>query len=308
MKNIPCISITVAICTYNRADFLNNLLKHLLPQIRSYNNVELLIVNNNSSDNTGDVANTYARLYSQVKVHCCHVQGLSYARNLALQEAQGEWIGYLDDDAYPENDWLSQAIRIVNSGEYDAFGGVYYPWYKDGKKKWFEDSFESNSNWIDVKEEGRLRKGYFSGGNCFIKKRELLNVGGFPSSLGMSGKAIGYGEETYVQRLMALKGARLGFSSQLVIYHYTPLSKQTIRWACIRHFKYGESFWRIYQKPLTVSFLLKQCKVEVKETIRAVTSKRELRYFFLKRFYVAARFSRILGLIKGYVEMKWQNL
>lgn len=296
--------ISIVICTYNRADFLQNCLQQILPQLLQQPEVEILVINNNSTDNTSAVCATFTERYSQVRVLFCKEQGLSYARNYALSHAQGQWIGYLDDDAYPAPDWFEQALRLISSDEYDAFGGVYYPWYKDGKKSWFSDSFETNASWIEVKDEGRLRSSYFSGGNGFFKVSWLNYVGGFPTELGMNGKAMGYGEETYVQRLMALRGAILGFSHKLIIYHYTPLHKQSVVWSWRKHYAYGKSFWKIYQKPAVFRQLSFYCKNEIKATALSLKYASSQRQAITSKVYLAMRFARVFGLIRGYLEAK----
>lgn len=305
MKNSNDILISVVICTYNRAEFLENCLRHILPQVSKHAKVEVLIINNNSTDNTADVCSTFTDRYSQVSAFFCKEQGLSFARNYALSYAQGQWIGYLDDDAYPAVDWFEQALRLIEGDEYDAFGGVYYPWYKDGKKSWFSDSFETNASWIELEDEGRLRSGYFSGGNSFFKVSWLNDVSGFPTTLGMNGKSIGYGEETYVQRLMAIRGARLGFSRKLIIYHYTPLKKQSVLWSWRKHYAYGKSFWYIYQKPAVFKLLLLHCKNEIKATTILLEDTISEQRAMKCKVYVAMRFARVFGLIRGYLEAKW---
>lgn len=307
MYDVPCL-LSVVICTYNRASFLRLLLKSLVTQITEHQSVELLIIDNNSTDETGAIAAEFAQDFPFVRALFCRDQGLSFARNHALNEARGKWIAYIDDDAYTAPDWLSEGLRLIKEDKYDAFGGVYYPWYKDGKKSWFDDSFETNDSWIEVSVEGRLKRGYFSGGNCFFKICKLKAVKGFPTALGMNGKSVGYGEETYTQRLMAINGDTLGFSKRLIIHHYTPLDKQSIWWSCQRHVKYGQSFWIIYQKPLTYRMLYTLCKQEIVSTLQAIiVSKSKHKHIFC-HLYVAARFMRLAGFLKGFVLGKLSTL
>ena len=240
--------LTIAICTFNRADFLIECVKSIEPQLENHDDVELVIINNNSNDDTENISKNFQKENDKVKYYFCKEQGLSHARNCALDNSTAQWLAFIDDDAYASNDWLENLLRLIHENSYDAFGGVYHPWFKDGKKSWFLESYESNASWVRVKDEGRLKEGYFSGGNSAFKTEWLRDIGGFRSNLGMTGNKVSYGEETHIQRVMALKGAKLGFSHRLVIYHYTPLKKQSIRWRWKRNYISGKLFWDIFEK------------------------------------------------------------
>ncbi|NEO81534.1 glycosyltransferase, partial [Moorena sp. SIO4G3] len=104
------IDFTVAICTYNGETRLPQVLKRLLYQIKTDHFAwEILIIDNNSTDNTSKIVEEYQshpgaypiRYYFEPK------QGIAFARRRAIQESKGEYVGFLDDDNLPTSDWVS---------------------------------------------------------------------------------------------------------------------------------------------------------------------------------------------------------
>ncbi|MDZ8109988.1 MAG: hormogonium polysaccharide biosynthesis glycosyltransferase HpsE [Nostoc sp. DedQUE12a] len=107
--------VTVAIPTYNGAIRLPQILDKLVTQTGVQNlKWEILIVDNNSSDNTSEVIQNYQKLYGS-----CHLrysfekeQGAAFARLRAVREARGELIAFLDDDNLPAPDWLAEGYAF----------------------------------------------------------------------------------------------------------------------------------------------------------------------------------------------------
>jgi glycosyltransferase involved in cell wall biosynthesis len=308
--------LTVAICTYNRHYFLEKCLTELLPQVFDTQGVRVLVIDNNSTDNTAELVLAFQKQYLFLDYTFCHEQGLSFARNCALEKCQSIWLSFLDDDGYPEENWLDQNLKIIKSKKYDAFGGVYLPWFKDGKRSWFKGVYETNAFRMPQTDETRLAPGdsYFSGGNCSFNVEAILASGGFPLTLGMNGKVMGYGEEVAAQRSMAINGYVLGFSSQLVIHHYVPLSKQSIRWAWRREYYKGRDFWSIYSKPPILKNIILYTKVRFKESFnlsRNVISK----CFSIRHSesiknvcYEMSVWAGLIGLITGAFKIKISSL
>ena len=104
---------SVVICTYNGEHRLPILLDRLraqvIPQSLTW---EILIVDNNSHDQTAQCIHTYQQQWSasgSLRYVFEPRQGLAYARRCAMQLVTGEWVGFLDDDTLPSEDWVTQA-------------------------------------------------------------------------------------------------------------------------------------------------------------------------------------------------------
>ncbi|MCP6757932.1 MAG: hormogonium polysaccharide biosynthesis glycosyltransferase HpsE [Fischerella sp. CENA71] len=110
------VDFTVAIPTYNGEKRLPNVLEHLLNQTGVENlNWEIIIVDNNSSDQTAEVISHYQNNYNgkfTIKYFQEKEQGIAFARQRAVTEAKGDFIAFLDDDNLPANDWILQSYKF----------------------------------------------------------------------------------------------------------------------------------------------------------------------------------------------------
>lgn len=108
-----CIAFTVAIPTYNGETRLPKVLERLRSQVGTEDiSWEILIVDNNSSDNTAKVVEDFQENWLEsvpLKYSFEPEQGAAFARQRAVREAGGEFIGFLDDDNLPAPDWVMQA-------------------------------------------------------------------------------------------------------------------------------------------------------------------------------------------------------
>ncbi|MBC1300212.1 glycosyltransferase family 2 protein, partial [Nostoc sp. UCD122] len=101
---------------YNGATRLPKVLDKLLNQIGVEKlNWEIIIVDNNSSDNTSEIIQNYQKIYDidyRLRYFLEPKQGAAFARLRAVREAKGELIAFLDDDNLPDPDWLAQAYTF----------------------------------------------------------------------------------------------------------------------------------------------------------------------------------------------------
>ena len=231
MNSMPRPTLTVAVCTRNRAELLKECLDSVVSQIDSAKNVEVLVVDNGSTDGTAETCRAFEGRGFLFKYAFEPEPGLSRARNRAIAEANGEAIAFVDDDAVVCDGWLDVALENWKSGKYAAFGGPYDAWHRYGPPpEWFDDEWESN---LPDRANGPLGKDFFpTGGNCVISLEWCRGIGGFDTGLGMRGNKVAYGEESDFFRKMLEEGAVLGWVNELLIHH------------CVRPDKYG-FFWRI---------------------------------------------------------------
>ena len=130
--------VTVAICTRNRAPFLQRAIDSVLPQLTPES--ELLLVDNTSTDDTPQII---ARAATQPQVRALREDqlGISAARNTALLNADGKYVIYLDDDARAEPGWLQayeNFFRAPPLGTIAVVGGAVFPDYAAAPPKWFD--------------------------------------------------------------------------------------------------------------------------------------------------------------------------
>lgn len=246
MHDRPVPVLTVVICTYNREQLLSECLQSLFDQNCGPDQFRILVVDNNSEDGTAALATRLSCVHENLRLTHEPRQGLSHARNKGLRESETNWVAFLDDDAKAGPGWVARILEIISWGRFDAFGGPYLPWYRDGKTAWYRDEYGSNLAWMPYRHTSDLAAGFFSGGNAAYHRTAALSAGGFPTDFGMCGNTLGYGEENRLQQSLRDHGLRLGFDPDLVIYHLVPLRKQTLRWFRDRKYTEGRDYLRMH--------------------------------------------------------------
>ncbi|HAX77149.1 MAG TPA: glycosyl transferase [Cyanobacteria bacterium UBA11372] len=145
------IDLTVAIPTYNGQSRLPKMLERLENQIGTEQiSWEILIVDNNSKDDTAKVIQEY-----QAKVPIRYSfeaeQGAAFARLRAVREAKGELIGFLDDDNLPAPDWVAQAYSFAQ--KYPKAGAFSGQIHGDFEVK-PPENFERIQAFLAIREHG----------------------------------------------------------------------------------------------------------------------------------------------------------
>ena len=214
------IKLSIAICTYNRPELLKHCLDAIHPQI--IEGTELLVIDN-GSESVKDLVSTFR----DVRYLRESQTGLSFARNRAIDEANGDVVLYLDDDALADPNLVQTALDA--SDRYEVFGGVYIPWYHFGQPKWYKESYASNR--LPYTQDQALSQGEYLSGGIFAVKRDLLNrYKGFNTELGMIGMKVGYGEESDLQDRMRKDGIALIYIPNLIIQHVVAPYKLKVQW------------------------------------------------------------------------------
>ena len=102
--------ISVVVPVYNVSDYLHFAMDSLKKQ--TYQNFEIILVNDGSTDNSPQLCEEYAKQYENVSVFHKENGGLSDARNLGVSKASSEWIFFLDPDDYLE-DYTLELSRSI---------------------------------------------------------------------------------------------------------------------------------------------------------------------------------------------------
>ena len=108
--------LSVIVPVYNAEVFLGACLDSLISQ--TYRPLEIILVNDGSTDSSLDICRTYAERYESVKVVTIKNSGAPAARNEGLKAAAGEYIGFADADDVLERDMLEYLVR--GAEEYSA--------------------------------------------------------------------------------------------------------------------------------------------------------------------------------------------
>lgn len=137
------MKITIAICTYNRARLLRTTLETLTALVEPEEaGWAVLVVDNNSTDATPDVLDAFeGRL--PLRAVREERQGLSHARNRAVEEMEGDYVIWLDDDVKVTEPWLAAYARAFRQHPEAAFfGGPILPWFEGTPPEWLRIHFD----------------------------------------------------------------------------------------------------------------------------------------------------------------------
>ena len=115
------LSISVAVITFNRAEWLKDALSSLTRQIRLPD--EVVVVDNGSKDHTKDVVLSF-RDRLNIKYVYEPIRGIPHARNTAIRNAIGDIIASIDDDCVADENWLKQIeIPFIKDPNIGVVGG-----------------------------------------------------------------------------------------------------------------------------------------------------------------------------------------
>lgn len=103
--------ITVIVPVYNGQRYLNECVDSILQQ--DYSNIELILVNDGSTDNSGNIIDDYANKDSRVKAIHQKNAGVSASRNNALNKSEGEYVCLVDQDDYISKDYISYLYNLI---------------------------------------------------------------------------------------------------------------------------------------------------------------------------------------------------
>ena len=114
------VKLSIIVPVYNVADYLAKCLDSLLSQDLSQDEYEIIVVNDGSTDNSGDIAQKYADKYANITLINQTNQGLSGARNTGIKHANGEYIQFVDSDDYIEKNVLGGLMKQVEKDDLDV--------------------------------------------------------------------------------------------------------------------------------------------------------------------------------------------
>jgi len=227
------MTLSIIICSYNRASYISDALTSLYVQSSGLDNFEVIIVDNNSTDNTKEVyaqwrqtnTNGQFTFISETK------QGASFARNTGAAIAKGEWVCFMDDDAVATPNYVENILKhIHHQPEVVGFGGRIIPKYIPSEPKWmsyYVSSLVGNFDYSPTAcafENGK----YPLESNMILKKSVYIQIGGFNVNLpGVVGtlRIGGEGKELFY-KIIAL-GHTIYYDPSICVHHVVEVKKLT---------------------------------------------------------------------------------
>ncbi len=166
--------ISIIIPIYNSEPYIEKCLDSITKQ--TYKDLELICVDDNSTDNTPSMLRDFANKDSRIKIITNDAtKGISESRNKGLEVARGEWIMFVDSDDWMELDCCLQAMEIARQSKADT---VMWCYVREFETKSLPKVFETKKRIWEGKEVGHLRRRMFGPYHEELSRPDLLDAWG----------------------------------------------------------------------------------------------------------------------------------
>lgn len=132
--------INVCICTFKRPHFLKRLLLKLKKQVTDFLfTYSIIVVDNDSNKSAEQLVHSFCNLSTfdiEIKYFVENEQNISLARNKAVGNSSGDFIAMIDDDEFPENNWLLELFKAYFNYNVDGVLGPVLPYYEIQPPAW----------------------------------------------------------------------------------------------------------------------------------------------------------------------------
>lgn len=256
-ERVPKIS--VLICTYNRAAFLADTLRALAEAPTPLGtDVEILVVDNNSTDDTAAVVSAVAALSPRpIRYALERRQGKSFALNHGLELVTGDVIALTDDDVLISSEWLTRIAGVFESRDVTfVFGKVLPRWgevpppellTRRGRDMWGPLALVDYGDDAVEYDEGSVEfRPLPIGANLAFRREAVRRVGGWRTDLGKVNNTLISGEDHEIFYRLHRAGLYRGFyDPELVVRHYVPAQRLTRRYFRRWFFWHGRTLARM---------------------------------------------------------------
>ncbi|HBR6909992.1 TPA: glycosyltransferase [Klebsiella pneumoniae] len=172
MLNEPLVSVYMP--THNRSELLERAIKSVITQ--NYSNIELIICDDGSTDNTYEVVNNFIEQgYKIIYLRNASPRGACFSRNRCIEASTGQFVTGLDDDDFFTQNRISDFVTYLIKYDYEFMCTTYLIKNNAQLKK-----SRNTSGWLDFKT---IRKRNSIDSQVFIKKEFIIEAGGFDESM-----------------------------------------------------------------------------------------------------------------------------
>lgn len=302
------VSLSVVICTHNRADNIPTVLASLFSQkLGQDQQLEIIVVPNGCSDDTVNVLRDLIR-QSPVPLICSELKegNLSAARNTGVNTASNSVIAFLDDDVRVLPDWAINMGHVFASDHVDIVGGKVELWFRDIDEPDWLDHYHRRLLSENIRGE-ELRHASVAdilGCNFAVRKELFSQLAGFNSELGRQAQKKSAGEEAdFVYRALG-QGYRAWYAPSVRVEHLVTAERLTADYLCKCAFGAGRAYSSIYtgesydvERILDLATQL--IEIGTKEAITETNNRKQYMYYHTRRWHLYGELAEALKVVFG---------
>ena len=245
------MDFSIVLCTYNRSGNLRRVLKDLedlaVPQGVSH---EIIVVDNNSSDDTKSVVEATIRGQPEVFRYARESrQGKAFALNTGIGLSRGDILIFTDDDVQIDRLWLAEIMRSFESYPCMGIGGRIIAVWNSPKPEWFEEGGRYQLIPAVVVEfdlgdqPSEMRTGAW-GANMAFRRAAFKKYGLFREDLGRNPANLIGGEDTEFCERLLRGGEQMMYIPSAIVYHPVDVKRTTRQYFQSWYFDNGRTLMR----------------------------------------------------------------
>lgn len=239
-------TVSVIIPTYNRSESLRRTIKSLLSQSFNKKDYEILIVDNDSSDNTPEIVQELIKNNfdgPEIRYIFEDRPGVHFARNRGAKEAKNEILYFTDDDIEADKNVLEELVKVFDIDERVGVAtGLVLPKFENNPPDWVKDNCQNLILSVNPHMKGKqmmVAKESFGVFNCHeaVSKNVFFQTSGIHPE---NTKGVWFGDgDTGFNRDIKKLGFKFGFNPDALTYHCIPADRTTQKYVNKRLFNQG---------------------------------------------------------------------
>lgn len=236
IKNESIPKLSIIVCTYNREQYIGKNLNSFVTQTLPFSEFEVIIVNNNSPDNTDEICNEFVKNHPEIQTTYVieKNQGHTYARNRGIKESKAKFIAFIDDDAFVRPEYCKNIISFFDTNpNVDVIGGKIIPVYESGKEpEWMTPyllTLMAAQNYGNEIKEFSPKK-FPIGANMIYRSSVFDKIGIFNVELGRRGDGLEGGDEKDVIQRLRKIGGIIYYDPNVVVDHIIGIHRESMKY------------------------------------------------------------------------------
>ena len=297
--------ISVIIPIYNSELYLNNLLVSLSNQTLSKSKYEVILVDNNSTDNSPNIIKRYIEqnLNNMYYYFYNKIQSSYAARNFGISVANGDILAFTDADCIPDKKWLENIWIFYNEQKENknlVIGGNIEIIINDKKNIW-----ELYDKIVHLNNQRHINKGVIATANLVVSKKAFLKVGKF--------QEVKSGGDTEWSKRAASLNFQIKYIDNIKVYHPSRKDFSEIKTKTYR-ISYGKGQRLKLQKKSIISILLQYflrifyIYTNIKISIKLIRNIGFFRTLVFNVYFEYLRIIQLVGVYKGYRNLETKTV